>query len=100
MKPTFKNNYPTGPYRSFSHTRADIKLGGKLVGSIQYMENRRGYGVILHIKDIESAGGWKNIVLAKKIEGWGDTPLNEFKVWLKEGWERLSSKYEFHLLEP
>ncbi len=92
MKLTFKNDYPTGPYASFGHTTAEIKWGGKVVGSIQYMADREGWGVLLHISD-EVKKPFRNITLKKRFEGSEREQLKAAKEWLKENWNAITDKF-------
>ena len=96
---TFKTIHPTGAYRSFSHSCTIIKVDKQRVGEIVWSSAvKGGMKVMLQVKSADlvmNPGGWKNIILAKTFEGFGDEIQTKLaKVWVKEHWASISKKYE------
>lgn len=95
---TFKTTNPTGRYRSFSKAYHDIKLKGKVVGSI---EPEKPFKIRLKvmkngttIKDDNPNCPWKWITLKHDSE-----TLDAAKEWVNEKIEIIRSQYELHLNE-
>jgi hypothetical protein len=102
---TFKINQPMGKYRSFDHIYVDIKVDTKVVGYIgwkNYMgaEGKKdGMRVTLIVKDANECCGWKNVTLAKAVEGFGDREqYNQLKEWLIANWDGITKKYDLYQL--
>ena len=97
MKFTFKTNKSTGKYRSFYPDSCDIKLEGKVVGSIYHADKVRIQLMVVKNDITEDKNRnciWKNIFLAKTFND-----LNEAKNFLNEHIEQIMLKYKLHKLE-
>lgn len=91
MKFTFKKNKPEGRYSWVHNPTYDIKLKGKIVGSIEH----ETWDIRLMIikDDINEDGNpnckWKWVKLKKKSE-----TLEEAKEWLNSVIDKLLEKYK------
>lgn len=67
---TFKRNPPTGRYRSFEQESQDIKIKGKIVGTINEQKGFSEWKVSFVIEDDIEKCGWRWIRLARKFTSW------------------------------
>lgn len=98
MRLTFKNEYPTGQYRSFSHISCTIKANGDAVGSIMWSANRNSYAVMLHVK-IPTTDNcpFRNVTLKKEFPHTTEREtLNAAKEWVKANWDSLQKVWPLH----
>ena len=99
---TFKTDYPTGRYRTFSHIHINIKLNKQAVGTISWQQSMAGHSgmrVTLHVKDSDSVCGWKNVTLMKTFDGFSDRQQGKLaKEWVKSNWDKIANQYQIHFL--
>lgn len=98
---TYKIHKKTGQYRSFILDFIDIKIGGKIVGSIAESSHGGDYtiGLIVEKADEEKAMigsncDWKWIYLQKRFPD-----SKEAKDFLKDNLDKIHAKFKLHPLE-
>lgn len=98
MKFTFKQEKPTGRYRSFNSTTHIIKLKRKQCGYFFEKFGTIESPIFLAIEKDETHDDgnpnckWMNIALKKRFE-----KVEEAKEWLINNTEAINSKYKLHL---
>lgn len=88
MSFTFKRNKPEGQYRSFYQIQTDVKVKGKVVGSIHEGRGFSDWSVRLFLKD-EEFPHFKSVKLKKTFAS-----EKAARDWLKEKHDLLYEKYD------
>ncbi len=91
---TFKDNNPTGRFRSFDHMYADIKLKSKICGAIH--ETDDGYIVRFMVKDSDpnNRSGFKWIHLKGK-----HATKMDAKTWVKDRTTLITKQFDLFFTE-
>lgn len=93
---TFKLHRPTGRYRAFENSHADIKQGGKVCGSIS--EQRDGQWKIgITVKSEKHHCGWKWVFMKATFPDY-DTGKHYVKTRLPQALKETG--YNLHHEEP
>jgi len=96
---TFKDNQPTGRWRSFGNLQIDVKFGGKVCGSIHEILSNE-WKIMLMVKLPESEVTpqkpcpWKWVTLKHR-----PTSKVEAKVFLKAHCEGLMKQFDLYFQE-
>ena len=98
MKPTFKNEPRyTGLYAVGNRSGAEIKVGGRRVGSIMPAGQGSGFqhGIQIAIKTgEENSCGWGWLMPKNKFD-----TLPEAKAWVKENFDAIVGGRELHFFD-
>lgn len=89
---TFKDNHPTGRYRSFDRMHSDIKLKRKTCGTIHELPEFDNWSIRFMVK---SPDGFKWITLKYKPKS-----LKEAKEFLRNNTQAILDKFDLHFIEP
>lgn len=96
MKFTFKTEKPKGRYKSFESPYHKVKMGGKVVGSIDHDTWRIRFMVYKTdtITDDNPNCEWKWIGLSKRCES-----LEEAKEFLNANFDEINKKFKLYCME-
>ncbi len=93
---TFKTNKPTGRYKAFDNEWHDIKLNGKIVGSIDHKSPFKLRFMVMKngttVKDDNPNCKWKWITLKHE-----SSSLEDAKIWANQMIDKIRAQYELHL---
>jgi len=94
---TFKDQHPTGRYRSFEHMYSEIKFKKKQCGTINELGGFNNWSISFMIKKeptIAQPAPFKHVTLKYKPNS-----LAEAKEWLKERTQLIQNQLDLYYME-